>query len=208
MGVTVVMTSDAQAALDWGHSFLVRDPVRHNVVLTVLSDRARHPQPGRYWLATDRTAAGVVLQSPTDFSATLGLMAPHVVSAVVDAIVEEGVMLPGVNGQAEVAARFAGHWSAAAGCAAVPVQGERLYEIVDVMAPRGVRGQLRRARCADRMLVVEWLRAFHDETGGHAVDVEAVDGDCLAARCRGCTCPSRLYTPRYAQPRLCQGLRS
>ena len=42
-----------------------------NLVLTLLENRAAHPEPGRYWVVLDDgRPVGVVLQSPLTFAAT------------------------------------------------------------------------------------------------------------------------------------------
>ena len=52
--------------------------------------------------------------------------------AMVDAIAEAGVTLPGVSGDAATAARFAGQWSERCKSAVKPFQGLRLYELLAV----------------------------------------------------------------------------
>jgi hypothetical protein len=165
--VTVEAVEAPAEVLDRARAHLARDPVRHNLVLTVLENRAAHPEPGRYWVAADdgRTV-GVALQSPLTFAATCTPMAADAVAAAVDAIAAAGVELPGLVGDALTAARFAGQWTERTGRAAWPIQGQRLYE-VDRVVPavdrwwgttrrrrrsppghgvvRGVRGRDRRA---------------------------------------------------------------
>src|SRR3954451_20068257 len=110
MRTDVTATDSPADVLDHARSFLHRDPVRHNVVLTILGARVAHPEPGRYWIVrVDGEVSGVVLQSPTDFFATLTPMSRECVAAVVDAVVDQGVRLPGVNGEAATTAHFAGH---------------------------------------------------------------------------------------------------
>lgn len=71
-------------------------------------------------------------------------MPDEAVAAAVDAIVGARVFLPGVNGEAAVAARFAGQWTERHGTAARPVLGNRIYEIRRVVGPPAVDGHLRR----------------------------------------------------------------
>jgi predicted GNAT family acetyltransferase len=157
------------------HRTLADDPVRSNVVLTVLHARVSHPAAGRYWVVSGRDGAvGVVLQSPLDFIATLTPMDGEAVVAVVDAIAAEGVHLPGVNGEAATAARFAGRWAEGSRSAAVPEQGQRIYEVREVRPPPSVGGALRPAALAERDLLVEWLRGFHADTGEAGGDPAAV----------------------------------
>jgi predicted GNAT family acetyltransferase len=177
MVVDVSATGSPDRVLRDASEFLRRDPVRHNLVLSVLRARVTHPEPGRYWFARiNGEVAGVVLQSPTHFQATVTPMPDEAVRAAVDAIVEQGVELPGVNGQAATAARFAGSWSERARCTARPVHGQRIYEVDDVLEPVAVAGRMRPATASDHELLTAWFRAFASETGSAgddpAVDVE------------------------------------
>ena len=81
-------------------------------------------------------------------------MAPDVIAAMVEAIPLSAGMLPGVNGDAATAARFAGLWAESHGQGATPVQGLRIYEAQELPEPVTVRGRLRQAVAKDRELVV------------------------------------------------------
>jgi len=139
-------------ALEIAGTFLASDPVRHNLILTLLHTRMAYPEPGRYWIVDDeRTVRGVVFQSPLHFVATLTSMTPDTARSAVDAIVDAGVELPGVNGEAAPAANFAGHWTERTGCAAIPTSGQRVISapvhgvvrIGPVYTPRGARPRIR-----------------------------------------------------------------
>ena len=172
MRTDVTATDSPAAVLEHASSYLHRDPVRHNVILTILASRVAHPEPGHYWIVrVDGDIRGVALQSPTDFFATITPMASEAVVAIVDAIVDQGLHLPGVNGEAATTARFAGHWTERTRSAAQPVDGQRIYEVEDVIAPEGAPGALRAATRSDRDLVVRWYEEFEAETGaagGHS----------------------------------------
>lgn len=72
MELTVLATDDPSIVLTTTRHLLARDPVRANVVLTLLHARVDHPGPGRYWVPTGPDGpAGVVFQSPLDFAATI-----------------------------------------------------------------------------------------------------------------------------------------
>lgn len=175
MDVEVLATDDPGHALATAGTFLASDPIRHNVILTLLHRRIVLPEPGRYWIVSVcREPVGFVFQSPLDFVATLTPMPEEAVTAVVDSIVGAGVILPGVNGEAASAARFAGQWTERYGSSARPVQGQRIYEVRQVAAPRPILGQLRRAASTDCELLVSWFGGFHDDTGEHAPDLAQV----------------------------------
>jgi hypothetical protein len=127
MAVKVVFGEDPGWMLREAGAFLASDPVRHNLILTLLRARVAYPEPGRYWLATDGSAVvGVAFQSPLDFVASVTPANPEAVAALVEEIVEAGIILPGVNGEAATAARFAGQWTERRGSAAFPVEGQRI----------------------------------------------------------------------------------
>lgn len=160
----VRFSDDPSGVLEMAGGFLASDPVAHNLILSLLHARVAYPEPGRYWIVESGSrVAGVVLQSPTTFLATTTPMAAESVTAAVDAIVAEGVVLPGVNGEAGTAASFAGQWTERTGSAARPVQGQRIYELDTPIAARPVRGAARRADQGDLELVITWLEAFQAE---------------------------------------------
>lgn len=166
MAVEVRPTDDPDLVLRDAGRFLGTDPVRHNLIVTLLQGRSAHPEPGRYWIVkVDGRAAGVVLQSPLHFAATVTPMTDEAVTAVVDAIVDQGVELPGVNGEAATAARFAGHWAERTRSGAQPVQGQRVYEVEDVIPAAPVSGQLVQATDEQHDLLVAWFLEFAAETG-------------------------------------------
>src|SRR5829696_1863701 len=176
MAIKVLFTEDPAKVLTKARTFLVSEPVRHNVILTLLHARTTHREPGRYWVATDgNTVVGVVFQSPLNLPANLTPMRPEVAAVMVDAISDANVALPGVNGDAATAAHFAGQWTERNKSAAVPVQGQRVYEVLEVQKRAvAVSGHLCKAVRDDRELVVAWMRCFHADIGELVSDPESV----------------------------------
>jgi predicted GNAT family acetyltransferase len=166
MRVQVDFTGDPAKVLECAGSFLAERPVRHNLVLSLLHARVEAPEPGRYWtVAVDDRVVGVAFQSPLDFVAALTPLVPEAVAALVDAVVDQGVALPGVQGEADTTSRFAGAWTERTGTGALPDMGLRLYALEQVALP-GVGGRLRAATAADADLLTGWMRAFQEETHG------------------------------------------
>jgi len=173
MELKVLFSEDPAFVLSRADEFLSSEPVLHNLVLSILHARVAQGDPGRYWIAIEgEKAAGVVLQSPLDFPATLTPMKAHTVLAIVDAIAEKGVTLPGVNGDAATAASFAGQWSERCKSAATPFMGTRLYELIELGEAPRVEGQLRAAGRSDRGLMIQWTGAFQEEVGESSSDSE------------------------------------
>ena len=178
----MLFSEDPAFVLEKADEFLSSEPVLHNLILSILQARAALGEPGRYWIAFHgEKAVGLVLQSPLEFPATLTPMEPPAVLAVVDAIAEAGVELPGVNGDAATAARFAGQWSERCKSAATPFQGTRLYELLELGEIPRIDGQLRQASSSDRSLMILWTRAFQEEIGESANGTELLVDRGLAA---------------------------
>jgi len=178
MAIKVLFSEDPAFVLQIAGEFLSSEPVLHNLILSILHARVAQGDPGRYWIALHgEESVGVAIQSPLEFPATLTPMEPRAVVAIVDAIAEAGVTLPGVNGDAATAASFAGQWSERCKSAAVPFQGTRLYELLELgEVPRvdghSQQGDLRQAGPGDRSLMILWTRAFQEEIGESASDTE------------------------------------
>jgi len=177
-----MFSEDPAFVMNRAEKFLSSEPVLHNLILSILYSRVVQGDPGRYWIALLRDEpVGLVIQSPREFPALLTPMEPRAVLAMVDAITETGVPLPGVCGDAATAASFAGQWSERHKSAATPFQGMRLYELLEPGEVPRTPGRLRQAGPQDRRLIVFWTRAFQDEIGESANDTEGRVDQALAA---------------------------
>jgi predicted GNAT family acetyltransferase len=173
MEFRVLFSEDAGFIVRSAEEFLSSEPVLHNLILSILQARVASGDPGRYWIAFHgEKAAGVAVQSPLDFPATLTPMESRAVLAIVDAITEAGVTLSGVNGDAATAASFAGQWGERCKSAAIPFQGMRLFELLELGEVPRTEGRLRQAGPSDRGLMIQWTRAFQNEIGESANDTE------------------------------------
>jgi hypothetical protein len=174
VGIDVALLEDPQSVLDRAGDFLGSDPVRHNLILTLLHARANEPVPGRYWVAAaGGDTVGIVFQSPLSFLATLTPMEPDVVEAMVDSVAGANVPLPGVNGEALTAARFAGAWTERHDSGARPTQGQRIYEMSAVAPIASVPGTLRAVTTAEIPTMTAWMESFQAEVGEQVGDPEA-----------------------------------
>jgi GNAT superfamily N-acetyltransferase len=173
MELKVLFSEDPAFVLSRAGVFLSSQPVLHNLILSLLHARVAQGDPGRYWMAVQQDEiVGVVVQSPLTFPATLTPMEPSVATAIADAIAETGVALPGVNGEAAAAATFAGQWSERSKSAAMPFEGNRLYELLEIGEVPSVEGTLRQAEPNERSLMIVWTHAFQQEIHEPADDTE------------------------------------
>jgi ribosomal protein S18 acetylase RimI-like enzyme len=165
MNISVSMYEDTAAFSDVAGEFLRSQPVHHNLILTRLDGRQAVPGAGRYWVVMKGgQAAGVEIQTDPARFAMIVPMDRVSTIALVDAIVDGGVVLPGVFGDVATAASFAGRWTERFKSAATPTHGSRLYELQELNAIGTVKGKHRKADESDRKLAEAWLKAFQTET--------------------------------------------
>jgi uncharacterized protein len=184
--VRCVEDPDASAFAARAWEFLDRDPVRNNVICTLVEAACVDgPEPDHRWVRVlDRTGGrgeelvGVATQT-RPYSPLLSDMPAAAARALAAYFARTHGGLTSVNGPTDAAATFADHYAAASHGTAEFVMSQRLLRLDRVRHPEGVRGGPRPATPADRDLVVAWMRAFGAETlpgrGRHAEDEAAVD---------------------------------
>jgi len=185
--LTVHSTENAGVALDAVDGYLLTEPVRHSIFLSLVREGADNSASGRYWWATagpDGPIVGFAMQTPRGFCAGVTPAADEVVDALCDRIISDVPGLPGVIAEAALAARFAGRWAESLAVAARPVETQRMYRLRSVV-PSGDRspGRLRLAEQGDRDTLVGWASGFLTEVGGLPDDpATAVDRHLAAGR--------------------------
>ena len=167
--VAVRATDDGAEAWGAAADYLLSDPVRHSVLISLATEGA-----GRFWWAVDDDGrvVGFATRVPVGFSAGVSPCAAHVVDALCDAILADCPDLPGVIAEANVAAWFAGRWAERLAVPARPTESQRLYaleRLVPAAAP-GAAGRLRLAEEGDRPTMVRWGHGF-------AADVDFMPDD-------------------------------
>jgi predicted GNAT family acetyltransferase len=172
----VRFTEDAVEALALGRAFLTSRPVLQTLLLTLLEERVRRPEAGRYWIADGRNGAvGLAMQSPLTYPALLSAMPEAAVRAIVESMHEGGFAIPGITGDARTAAFFAADWAAATKSPTTVTRAMRLYEARAVKDGAAIAGRFRAAAAEDQLVLAEWVRAFMTEVGDKStVDVDAL----------------------------------
>jgi len=161
MALQIVELHDAREALDRAHAFLVAEPARHNLLLSILESSIEFALGGSFWLVVDGAdVVGFGLESPPGMGAVLSPMPASMGRLLAETIT---IPLPRVQGEANTAAAFAGAWTERHRLGAEP-EGGRFYELGPVCAVADAPGRLRLAEPADRPTLVEWTIAFGGET--------------------------------------------
>jgi len=165
-GYEVHASEDVTEALAATATYLSTEPVAHNVVHTVMQERAAHHEPGRYWWVTrDGQVEGVALQSPHGLSASLTPIPLAALDSIVATMAADAPDLPGITAEAATASAFAGRWTEHRGIGAVPVEGQRLYRLATLAPPEDPGGRLRVATADETELLVSWWRGLAADMG-------------------------------------------
>lgn len=159
-------TADVAVFLDAAGASLAARPAENTLLLTVtaaLRDGGPHAYgPGvpvlGWWRGADGEVAGALVCTPP-FPPVLGTATPEAVAALPGAL-----PLTGVNAERGAAEVLAAHWPRHR------VDGEqRLYRLGTLVPPSPTpAGGPRTATAADRELLVDWIRAFGEQTGQSA----------------------------------------
>ncbi|MEU4829381.1 GNAT family N-acetyltransferase [Streptosporangium sp. NPDC023615] len=169
--MTWTFTSDVETFAEAAEPWLLRDPVRNTVVLTVL----RAVRMGLWSegvllgrLERDGRTVAVALQTPPHFL-LLADIPTETVPELVTCLIEDERVIPGVSGSLALAEAFAARWWR-------PEAGrrsERLYRLSSPVLPEpAAEGALRVAEIGDLDLLVRWGEEFQVEAeGGVAADL-------------------------------------
>ena len=167
MVIEASFTSDPAVAWAATAAFLRTDPIRHNVICTLLQARVASSTPIRFWWATrDGEVRGALFQSPDTFPVSSSVLDPAVVDALAASVAATtGTPITAIDGVADSASRFAGAFATTTGRPARPVEGQRIYEVERITPPAGVPGAARLAAAGDEELLATWLAGFAADTG-------------------------------------------
>lgn len=186
----IVRFADAAAFLERARGFLLQREACHNLILglaAVLTEQLeRYGNPP--WLAAveeDGAVVLAVLRTPP-FNPILSMTGrPDAVRLVADALLAESPSLPGVSGPEAEARTFADLWREHTGRAYRLDASQRIYQLDRVSPVRGVPGELRRATERDRVLLIDWVRAFNAEAESLPVPAETTVDARLASASGG-----------------------
>jgi GNAT superfamily N-acetyltransferase len=171
----VTPVSDPAELLATAGGFLDSRPTRHHVLLTVVTDRVGGAMPGRYWIVRDGGAiVGVAMQTPLEWRVGITPMPVGAARALAAHLARADTAVPGVEGEAEAAAAFAGAWSDLRAVSASPERGTRIRELRTLTLPSGVPGHLRPPQPADTPTLMAFLDAFAEGMGEPGLTEEQV----------------------------------
>ncbi|MEV7326911.1 GNAT family N-acetyltransferase [Micromonospora sp. NPDC093244] len=162
------LVEDLAAFAGTAGAWLRREPVLHNVLLTLVADRLSGDVPlsgaERFVRVVDGgVTVGAAVWTPPR-GPLLGAVPVAAARALAEHFVRAAPPLAEVHGPVPAVVEFARRYADRAGLLAVPGTAQRIFRLDAVRPPTGVPGQARPATVADRDLLVAWAEAFGAET--------------------------------------------
>ena len=167
--------SDVGQFLERVRPFLLRREAEHCLLLGLLAGL----RDGHQWGAAAPLMA--VVEERGEVAAAVLMTPPHnlilswtaddsTIEAVARELHAKGVAIPGVNGSAEVARKFAEKWSELSGRGFRVQMAQRIHQLSRVIEGTRAAGRLREPDQADEALLRRWRAAF-------SIDAEGLDRD-------------------------------
>jgi uncharacterized protein len=171
-GMRLVIDSDLAGFIAAVRPWLSGDPVRNNVIMTVLQSRADGVEPvedgiflGR--LVTDAgELVGVAVRTPPH-PMLVSAMPQDARDVLAGYLIERAPQVTALNGTVESARPIATAVAAARGGTVEETLGLGRFQLRQVIAPAPTGGAPRQATTADLDLVLGWVAGFEEDTGEH-----------------------------------------
>jgi uncharacterized protein len=166
-------STDATQFLERVQPFLLRREAEHCLILGLLHEL----QAGEVWGAVSPLMASVeergeiaavVLMTPPRNLIISWTSEDSTIETIARELHAKGVGIPGVNGSAAIAQKFALLWSQLSGRSFRIHMAQRIYQLSRVISKTRAAGRLREPDEADDELLRRWRAAF-------SVDVEGID---------------------------------
>ncbi|MFF2554588.1 GNAT family N-acetyltransferase [Nocardia sp. NPDC058058] len=163
---TVEVTSDPKQFKEQAFGFLMRDPLRHTLILSIVQDRVAgivvDPEPSFFAVVrVDSQVVGAVIRTPGR-RILLGELPFAAIEMAVASLAKVISDAPGVYGPGESAAEFARQWTALRGNTFRLTTRIRAYSLGD-LRPAQAPGHARRGRPDDLELCLHWTEEFAAE---------------------------------------------
>jgi uncharacterized protein len=167
--------SDAGRFLKRVQPFLSKREAEHCLILGLLDSLRAGEQwgtePPLMAVSEDNgEVAAVVLMTPPHNLILSWIADDSTIDAIADELRAKSVAIPGVNGSADIARKFALRWSQLSGCTFRVQMAQRIYQLSRVIKQTRAAGRIREPNQSDDALMRKWRAAF-------SVDAEGMDAD-------------------------------
>jgi predicted GNAT family acetyltransferase len=169
------LINDAEVFSEQVGELLAAHPVENTITLTVLENIRAGEAPDSTmfgWFDDGNVKGAISFTPPHDL--VLTRVPPQTADALVTALRQRSLVLPGVRGERKTTEAFAANWAGANGLSwAVNVQ-QRLYELDILVRPANVPGHARLATIGDLDIGAQFFTAFQVEVHDSGRDAEDV----------------------------------
>lgn len=180
MEFELINTDDPEIMLIETKEFLNSDPLRNNLILTILDSASKIENSARYWYVKNNTdVIGVFVHPSIDTRGIISSMPTEAVRFLVNALSDGGIKLPGIVGEVSTVASFAGEWADKNNTSVHPFLALRLYELQHLNHLENTDGNVREAVIEDQELLNKWFYDLAVERGEYQ---ETTDPEILDAR--------------------------
>jgi len=171
--------SDAGQFLERVQPFLLKREAEHCLILGLLdelrSGEELGAEPPLMASVEERgEVAGVALMTPPRNLVLSWTAGDSTLDTIARELHAAGVVIPGVNGSADIAQKFVSRWSELSGCSYRVQMAQRIYQLRLVTNESRAAGRLREPTLSDEALLREWRAAFSMD--GSAVSMAGYSG--------------------------------
>ena len=172
--------SDAGEFLERVQPFLVTREAEHCLILGLLDGLRSGEQfgaapPLMASVEAGGEVAAVVLMTPPHNLIVSWTADDSTIGSIADELQAKGVAIPGVNGSADIARKFALKWCELSGHTFRVHMAQRIYQLSRVAKNPRAAGRLREPTLSDEALIRKWRAAFSMEAEG--MDREQAEKD-------------------------------
>ncbi len=164
------------AAMD----LLLADEARHNLMLgltgTLCDHPETHPEHHQWIVSEGAEVVHVALMTPPFPICVARPRAEGALEILADAVMGEGIPVPGVEGAHPESAQFAEIWGRRTGITPVVNTREGIFALTQVRPVPRPSGGARSGAAGDRLLLLDWFQAFLEEAvPNHPGDHESLE---------------------------------
>jgi predicted GNAT family acetyltransferase len=183
--IQVAFQSNPRDFLDRCGTILEKNPIEHNVILTLCQTAVKKQAQGEHMdirtvILTDSGEFVVAAVQVPPHNLILSKSSGSDISQLTETLAQHKFSLPGIVGPSDVTSVFAEQWTALTGQQSVEYMDQIIYMVKSVILPESVQGELRFAGPDDVKQVTEWIAAFSKSSLPKAEQVGAKDAKAQA----------------------------
>lgn len=174
---TIQYTDNPKVVLDVASAILNSDPLRNNIILSLLIDRISLSRTGRYWiLKKEDEVVGVAAQSPLEYCLNISCISKTGVKYLSDYFVENELHFKCISGCESCVTEFLKNYNQKWQNAVEYSQKLLLYSLENQPANISCHGYLKQLKKIEhKNLILNLLKSFYEEIGEDLLDIMEIE---------------------------------